>query len=491
MERLVERAEAFFFGRKCGTMKGRISREKEVPGPLELGEVKAAQFRQAVARLRGVKGKPAPEVEFFHHWPKHEHLSEEQLRWFLYWRSLWECGVVRKTSLSYMMIHVYELLSGEYIRQPELAVERLIRFYTEFRDVQPRLDATVVRWIADFYLKMGDLDNAVYWYTKGTFGDPFEKLSWYRFARMEIPLALLWKIAQGSKSQFYRKRAEWIEPKLEEMMASVFRVYEEIEGVHPLDKLARYADDPTIYLFSSTPIHEKAYLDGFRRYESSGAFVHFVRACLRYGENLFRRVEGKGRLKCDEEVRVYFREWEALFPEPVKPVAAKRETAFEQEGPVLVRTLPEEPVEIDLARVRRLAQETEWLVEMMHEENPQEELLWGSKQVGQAEKEGELPCEPLIGGMLGFGADEGDLSEWLKTLLPNERAFLQRVVSGETERRGLSEWLKGKRMFLDALVLQVNEKAMEAGLEPVLEEDGEEIRVSLEYAAVLKEALAE
>ncbi|MGB8956930.1 MAG: TerB N-terminal domain-containing protein, partial [Tumebacillaceae bacterium] len=86
-----------------------------MPGPLELGELKAKQFREMVVQFRDRVGTPAPEIEFIHNWPKHEHLDPEQLRWFLYWRTLWETGHVRKTSLSYMMIHIYELLSLEYI----------------------------------------------------------------------------------------------------------------------------------------------------------------------------------------------------------------------------------------------------------------------------------------------------------------------------------------------------------------------------------------
>ena len=444
-----------------------------------------------VARLRDRIGTPAPEVEFIHNWPKHEHLDPEQLRWFLYWRSLWESGHVRKTSLSYMMIHIYELLSLEYIKEPEKAVQRLIRFYSDFHDIQPRLDVTVVRWIGDLYLKMGDLENALYWYTHGQYGDLFEKLSWYRYGQMDIPLPLLKKVAGLQKTQFYRDKLPEIERTMEEMMGQVFRSFYAIEGEHPLDRYARYDDDPVVYLFSSTPVHEKYYLDGFRRYESSGAFVHFVKNCLRYGENVLRVHEGKSRLKCDESVGLYFREVEAQFPPYVAPEKEKksRKAAVQEpaeEVPLMAREMPEEPVEIDLERVRSLSSETDWLVEMMQEEEQGGELLF-RPQVEKVEKAPDVDGDKNPLGSLFAATEAGGMDELLDELSAGEQEFLLHVVrTGERDRKGLAQWLKGKRMFLDATVLAINERAVDGGFDPLLEEEDDEVRVYEEYEAAVE-----
>ncbi|KEO81869.1 TerB N-terminal domain-containing protein [Tumebacillus flagellatus] len=474
------------------------------------------QFREAVCRYRDVQGTSAPEVEFSHNWPKHEHLDREQLAWFLYWRSLWERGYVRKTSLSYMMIHIFELLSLEYIQDPQQAVKRLIQFYTDFHDIQPRLDVTVVRWIGDFYLKMGEIDNALYWYTHGTAGDLFEKLSWYRFGHRDIPLSLLQKIAGVPKSQYYREHMPEIEPEMERMMHQVFRTFYEIEGMHPLDKFARYTDEPTIYLFSNTPIHEKYYLDGFRRYEQAGTFVHFVKHALRYAENLLRRAERKPRLKCDESIGLYFREIEEQYPMP-EPTEKKRDkeraSAEKTPPPTLAAELPEEPVVLDLSRVKALTTETEWLVDMMQEgEAAGEPLLRKTQPTTPSVSEGTTGTSALIasdadraleplsaaveeadsGGSLVSSlfsdVEAGEVEEFLDSLKEGEQAFLRHLVlSGETERRRLSDWLKAKRMFLDATVMGINEAAMDAGLEPLLDDDGEQISVAEEHETALQD----
>jgi hypothetical protein len=455
-----------------------------VPRPLELGEVKARQFRAQVAKWKDKAGSPAPEVEFFHNWPKHEHLEEPQLRWFLYWRSLWERGIVRKTSLSYMMIHIFELLSLEYIKQPELAVERLIQFYTEFHDIQPKLDLTLVRWIGDMYLKMGDLDNALYWYTKGQQGDPYEKLSWYRYGGLDIPLPLLQKVAGMTKTGFYRERMPGIEAEIESMMHTAFRAFERLEGMHPLDKLARWTDEPVIYLFSNTPVHEKHYLDGFRRYDYAGAFVHFVKNGLRAAENMLRRAEGKPLLKYDESVDVYFAELKAKYPAKLKAP----EKAPEAPAPLLVREMPAAPVELDFSRVKALAKETDWLLDMMQEEGEQEELL-AAPAATAAPPPAPASQEAFL-KQLFAGPEAGDLDDFFESLAEGEQEFLRHlVISGETSRRALSDWLKGRRMFLDAAVMNINEQAVCAGLEPILSDDGEEIVLEAEYEEAMRRKL--
>ena len=63
-----------------------------------------------------------------------------------------------------------------------------------------------------------------------------------------------------------------------------------------------------------------------------------------------------------------------------------------------------------------------------------------------------------------------------------EQEFLRHLVkSGEQSRRPLAEWLKAKRMFLDATVMRINELAMEQGFEAILVDDDEQIELEEEY----------
>ncbi|TCP58079.1 TerB-like protein [Tumebacillus sp. BK434] len=442
--------------------------------------MKAKQFRAQVVRWKEEAGTPAPEVEFFHNWPKHEHLDTAQLRWFLYWRGLWEHGVVKKTSLSYMNLHIYELLSLEYINDPARAVERLTEFYAEFHSIQPKLDVTLVRWIGDLYLKLGDLNNALYWYTKGPNGDLYEKLSWYRYGEMDIPMALLLKVAGMTKTGFYRERMPGIEAEIEGMMQAAFRAYQQIEGMHPLDKYARWTDEPVIYLFSNTPIHEKCYLDGFRRYEYAGTFVHWVKNGLRCAENLIRRTAGKPLLKYDESVAVYFAELEPNYPPKPKPQPKARDKAADLPAPLMAHDLPEQPIELDFSRVQALAQETDWLVDMMQEEGANEELLLAPPKVEQ-KADGELLAS------LFTLPEAGELDDLFAALAQGEQDFLRHLTcSGETSRRMLSDWLKSRRMFLDAAVMSINEQAIDAGLEPILFDDGETVTLEAEHEDAMR-----
>nr|WP_198299739.1 TerB N-terminal domain-containing protein [Tumebacillus avium] len=428
-----------------------------------------------MARWKEEAGTPAPEVEFFHNWPKHEHMDKAQLRWFLYWRGLWEHGVVKKTSLSYMNLHIYELLSLEYINDPARAVERLTKFYAEFHSIQPKLDVTLVRWIGDLYLKLGELDNALYWYTKGPQGDLYEKLSWYRYGGMDIPMAMLLKVAGMTKTGFYRERMPEIESEIEGMMHAAFRAFMQREGMHPLDKFARWTDEPVIYLFSNTPIHEKYYIDGFRRYEYAGTFVHWVKNGLRCAENLIRRTAGKPLLKYDDSVAVYFAELESAYPPKPKAV---RDKAPDIPAPLMAHDLPEQPIELDFSRVRALSEETDWLVDMMQEEGAKEELLFAPPKEEKQEKKAD---GDLLTSLFSV-PEAGELDDLFASLNAGEQDFLRHLTcSGETSRRSLSDWLKSRRMFLDAAVMSINEAAIDAGLEPILFDDGETVALEAEY----------
>ena len=250
--------------------------------------------------------------------------------------------------------------------------------------------------------------------------------------------------------------------------------------------------------------------------------MHFVKNCLRYGENVLRMHAGKSRLKCDESVGLYFREAEAQYPPYVAPEKEKKplKAALQEqvkEVPLMARELPEEPIELDLERVRSLNSETDWLVEMMQEEIQGGDLLFSPSKhrtvagneypsrgenmladtgIGQpAGSDGQRLSDtdesaPRDGNLLGslFAASEaGEMDELLDELRAGEQAFLVHLVrTGQRDRKGLALWLKGQRMFLDATVLAINERAVEGGFDPLLEEEDDEVRVYEEYEAAVE-----
>ena len=79
------------------------------------------------------------------------------------------------------------------------------------------------------------------------------------------------------------------------------------------------------------------------------------------------------------------------------------------------------------------------------------------------------------------------MDEWLDGLGAGEQAFLLHLVrSGERDRRGLALWLKGRRMFLDATVLAINDSAVDSGFDPLLADGDDEVRIDEEYEAAVE-----
>jgi len=57
-------------------------------------------------------------VPFKSYWPTYGHMTGAQSRWYFYWRSEVRQGRYHKTDLSYIFLHVYELINGVGWEEP-------------------------------------------------------------------------------------------------------------------------------------------------------------------------------------------------------------------------------------------------------------------------------------------------------------------------------------------------------------------------------------
>lgn len=89
-------------------------------------------------------------VEFFQYWPSYKGLSHAQKYWYFYWRTEIRNGNYLNTSLSYIYIYIYELLSCVGEPGPQECYDRLIRLWGAYRSDYPNLDNYLYDWIYDF-----------------------------------------------------------------------------------------------------------------------------------------------------------------------------------------------------------------------------------------------------------------------------------------------------------------------------------------------------
>jgi hypothetical protein len=152
-----------------------VSATEKVPSPG--GHRRAVPDSPAPRHMRGRFGvvakrwaayecSPATFVPFQHYYPTYECLDPAQLAFYFGWRTAFRQGNVLQTDLSYLFIHVYELI--HVIGVPDLrhAASELERLWTSYRSAFPKLDRYLVPWIADLYATENLAPEISGWYKR-------------------------------------------------------------------------------------------------------------------------------------------------------------------------------------------------------------------------------------------------------------------------------------------------------------------------------------
>lgn len=122
--------------------------ETETPEPVTTTE---SQFVSRAKELVNQKETSAALfVPFKSYWPTYGHMTGAQSRWYFYWRNEVRLGKYHKTDLSYIFLHVYELLNGVGWEEPADGYRQLNQLWEAYRDQYKRLDQYLGGWIADF-----------------------------------------------------------------------------------------------------------------------------------------------------------------------------------------------------------------------------------------------------------------------------------------------------------------------------------------------------
>ena len=93
-----------------------------------------------------------PFVNFFAYMPQYGQMSQDQLRWYLYWRDNVRHGVYLSTDYSYIFLYIYEILNLPEKIKPEQGLTILCDLWLAYREQFPRLDRYLGEWICDYCL---------------------------------------------------------------------------------------------------------------------------------------------------------------------------------------------------------------------------------------------------------------------------------------------------------------------------------------------------
>lgn len=110
------------------------------------------EFSTVARKFATYRGDPqARFVAFQAYYSTYAQMDPGQLKFYFKWRNAVRNGEVPQTDLSYIFVHVYELLHLIGANGAEDAALQLEQVWTNYRPLYPKLDWYLVRWITDLY----------------------------------------------------------------------------------------------------------------------------------------------------------------------------------------------------------------------------------------------------------------------------------------------------------------------------------------------------
>ena len=97
---------------------------------------------------------------FDQYFPTYQTMSDRQLRGYFAWRSQVRAGQVRRTSLSFVFVYLYELLCGIGVTPGVEGFQAIERFWQDYRVYDPHIDRYVRLWLRDYAVWHG-LDRSL------------------------------------------------------------------------------------------------------------------------------------------------------------------------------------------------------------------------------------------------------------------------------------------------------------------------------------------
>ncbi|MCL2137780.1 MAG: TerB N-terminal domain-containing protein [Coriobacteriia bacterium] len=91
-------------------------------------------------------------AEYSMYYPQYQKMSYDQLRTYFTWRSYVREGTVRQAPVSYVFLHIYELLCGIGVKDQVDGLERLMTVWEALRGNEATLDNYLPRWLKDYHI---------------------------------------------------------------------------------------------------------------------------------------------------------------------------------------------------------------------------------------------------------------------------------------------------------------------------------------------------
>ncbi|MEK5237621.1 TerB N-terminal domain-containing protein [Paenibacillus sp. FSL L8-0470] len=329
-------------------------------------------------------------VPFKSYWPTYGHMTGAQYRWYFFWRDEVRHGRYPKTDLSYIFLHVYELINGVGWEEPQEGYRQLSLLWEAYRDQYKRLDQYLGGWIADFIFvhKLDVPLSGIVARTRGLAGDlaELELMRCLTTAPEQLTFAVLTVMSDYdiSKSKFYTGEGKAAAECYIPQVVALIDAY--VARKHGSKLVEMFPPGPPVlrerYLFRSAVYDISLYgysvLVPVVRISKSPPLRSLITRLFRLTENKLRELMGfRGRLK-DVKVDADMDELVTRF---LKREFRKAEQAGK--GPAVV---------IDKRKLERLENDSEIVRTLLTIEEPEDSAeLEDSENSGDSELDYAVP----------------------------------------------------------------------------------------------------
>ena len=131
------------------TIKTDVSRNSNDEFYFDLDDY-SSKFEKDIAKYIDKEGKEVPHVPFMQYWATYDGMDRAQKEWYFYWRSQVRKNNYLSTDLSYIFVHIYELLNDYGWKRPQDGYDQLVKLWVTYRTQHPQLDRYLMEWLFDF-----------------------------------------------------------------------------------------------------------------------------------------------------------------------------------------------------------------------------------------------------------------------------------------------------------------------------------------------------
>ncbi|WP_242834002.1 TerB N-terminal domain-containing protein [Desulfitobacterium hafniense] len=329
------------------------------------GYYNGGRFLQEAKQLVEHVEHRAKFIPFMSYWPTYSSMSMEQQKWYFYWRGQVRKGSYPDTDLSYIFVHVYELINNVGVQNPQDGYQQLFNLWINYRERYPKLDHYLVDWLTDYVAMFGcnvDLLQ-VYQHLDHKNADPDYLniiLTGYKKSGIgRLSLELINQIADYSifRSKFYNESGqtllvEYIPKTIEKVNA--FLLEKHHGGILDLfqpsqrGKIQREPFRSAVYCYK---VSQQITLETVP-YIKHKPLREFLTAVIKHTENKLREAKGyNGRLRgyvLEPEIKIWIDDFLASEIEGLEPA-----------------TKPSLKIELDTSKVFQLIEDSDKVRDML------------------------------------------------------------------------------------------------------------------------------